>query len=102
MRSRFFLAGWGLLLWLPAAMAAGSDGNQPARHGSQPSRHAVVDAQRRVAAHATEVKRLQDDVARQEQASKQANDRLQQQDQAIAELQKQLREARSQPAAGHR
>ncbi|MFC5437731.1 hypothetical protein ACFPME_14305 [Rhodanobacter umsongensis] len=45
-----------------------------------------------VARHRAEVRRLERDLARQESDSKQASRRLQQQDQAIAELQKQLHE----------
>ena len=58
----------------------------------------------RVAQHQAEVQRLQQDVSRQESASQQAADRLQQQDQAIAELRRQLKAAQDSakaPSAGH-
>ncbi len=48
-----------------------------------------------------EVKRLQQSVARQESDSQRASQRLQQQDQAIAELRRQLQELQARPAAGH-
>jgi hypothetical protein len=44
------------------------------------------------------VKRLEQDVARRESDSKRASERLQQQDQAIAELQKQLQALRAKSA----
>ena len=50
----------------------------------------LPQARQRLAQHQAEVKRLEQDVARQESDSQQARERLQQQDQAIADLQKQL------------
>jgi septal ring factor EnvC (AmiA/AmiB activator) len=49
-----------------------------------------------------EVKRLEQDLSRQESDSRQASERLQQQDQAIAELQKQLHELQARPASDSR
>lgn len=46
-----------------------------------------------------EVKRLERDVTRQQSDSEQAGRRLQQQDQAIAELRKQLQKVQAQPSA---
>jgi uncharacterized membrane protein (DUF106 family) len=46
-----------------------------------------------------EVKRLEQDIARQESDSKRASERLQEQDQAIAELQKELHKVQAKPAA---
>ena len=54
----------------------------------------------RVVRSQAEVKRLERDLARQESDSKQASKRLQQQDQAIAELQKQLHELQAGSSAG--
>jgi chromosome segregation ATPase len=48
------------------------------------------------------VKRLEQDLDRQESDSKRASERLQQQDQAIAELQKQLHELQARPASDSR
>jgi TolA-binding protein len=48
-----------------------------------------------VARHQAEVQRLQQDVGRQESASQQAAERLQQQDRTIAELRKQLKAAQA-------
>jgi len=46
-----------------------------------------------------EVKRLEQDLDRQESDSRRASERLQQQDQAIAELQKQLRQLQLRPVS---
>jgi septal ring factor EnvC (AmiA/AmiB activator) len=54
----------------------------------------------RVTRSRAEVKRLERDLARQESDSKRAGKRLQQQDQTIAELQKQLHELQAAPPAG--
>lgn len=48
-----------------------------------------------------EVRRLQQDVARQESDSQRASRRLQQQDQTISELRRQLRELQARPVADH-
>lgn len=48
-----------------------------------------------------EVHRLQQDVVRQESDSQRASRRLQQQDQAITGLRRQLRELQARPAADH-
>jgi septal ring factor EnvC (AmiA/AmiB activator) len=48
-----------------------------------------------------EVKRLQQDVARQESDSQRASRRLQQQDQTITEFRRQLQELQARPAADH-
>jgi septal ring factor EnvC (AmiA/AmiB activator) len=58
----------------------------------------------RIAQHQAEVDHLQKDVGQQESASQQAAQRLQQQDQTIAELRQQLKAAQQAPkapAAGH-
>jgi septal ring factor EnvC (AmiA/AmiB activator) len=53
-----------------------------------------------VARSQAEVKRLEQDLDRQESDSKRASERLQQQDRTIAELRKQLQKLRANPAAG--
>jgi chromosome segregation ATPase len=53
-----------------------------------------------VARSQAEIQRLERDLASQESHSKQASKRLQQQDQAIAELQKQLHELQARSPAG--
>ena len=49
----------------------------------------------------TEVKRLKREVARQESDSNRASQRLQEQDEQIAELRRKLSQLQSEPAAGH-
>ncbi|GLQ94118.1 hypothetical protein [Dyella acidisoli] len=64
--------------------------------GSSPetSRDAA-QVNQQVARHQAEVQRLQQDVSEQESAGQQAAEKLQQQDQSIAELRKQLEAARA-------
>ncbi|HEY0198511.1 MAG TPA: hypothetical protein VGC19_08235 [Rhodanobacter sp.] len=76
------------------------DEAKPKPHGRHHVRTSAAEVHRRAAKHEAEVRQLQQDVARQESASKQASDRLQQQDRTIAELQKQLQEVHARPAAG--
>jgi peptidoglycan hydrolase CwlO-like protein len=63
---------------------------------------APAAAQRQLVSRQAEVKRLEQDLDRQESDSKRASERLQQQDQAIAELQKQLHELQATPASDSR
>ena len=69
---------------------------------SSPGVPAVVKspaaAQQQLVSRQAEVKRLKQDLDRQESDSKRASERLQQQDHAIAELQKQLHELQAGPA----
>lgn len=55
--------------------------------------------QQQLASHQAEVKRLEQDLGRQESDSKRASERLQQQDRAIVELQRQLHELQAEPAS---
>jgi septal ring factor EnvC (AmiA/AmiB activator) len=59
-------------------------------------------AQQQLVSRQAEVKRLKQDVNRQESDSKRASERLQQQDQAIAELQMQLHELQARSASDSR
>jgi peptidoglycan hydrolase CwlO-like protein len=63
---------------------------------------APAAAQQQLVSRQAEVKRLEQDLDRQESDSKRASERLQQQDQAIAELQKQLHELQATPASDSR
>jgi len=63
---------------------------------------APAAAQQQLVSRQAEVKRLEQDLSRQESDSRQASERLQQQDQAIAELQKQLHELQARPASDSR
>jgi len=59
-------------------------------------------ARQQLISREAEVKRLKQDLDRQESDSKRASERLQQQDHAIAELQKQLHELQARPASDSR
>jgi peptidoglycan hydrolase CwlO-like protein len=81
------------LIGLMAVPAARADGGQlPPQAAAKPvaAQASLTQAQRHLVQHQAEVKRLDPAVASQESDSKRASERLQQQDQAIAELQKQL------------
>lgn len=77
---------------------AGADQAGPHRAG--PAASSLPTVHQRVVRSQAEVKRLERDLARQESDRKQASKRLQQQDQAIAELQEQLHELQAGPSAG--
>lgn len=62
----------------------------------------VARANQRLEQHRAKVEQLKQDVARQESDSRQAAERLQQQDQEIDELQKQLRTLHAEAATGSR
>jgi chromosome segregation ATPase len=73
------------------------------RAKSQPAGSATAASQSGadwLARSQAEVKRLERDLDRQESDSKRAGERLQQQDQAIAELRKQLQKLQANPDAG--
>jgi septal ring factor EnvC (AmiA/AmiB activator) len=98
MRCLKILGVMGFMLSAAAWAAAERPAQAPA--GSTPAPPAVqAQARQRLAQRQAEVKRLEQDVARQESDSKQASERLQQQDQAIADLQKQLDALRAKPPA---
>ncbi len=80
------------------AVWAGSQGKPPpaARAPAKP----LPTAQQQLASRQAEVKRLEQDLGQQESDSKRAAERLRQQDQAIAELQRQLHELQAGSAAG--
>ena len=86
-----------LLIW--ASAWAG-----PQTSGASVSAKSVKGVDQRVAQHQADVERLQKDVGQQESASREAAERLQQQDRAIAQLRQQLKaaeEASKTPASGH-
>jgi len=70
--------------------------------GQAKSPSAAPAAAQQLVSRQAEVKRLEQDLDRQESDSKRASERLQQQDQAIAELQKQLHELQATPASDSR
>jgi Tfp pilus assembly protein PilN len=95
MRCMQFVGAVGLALVSTAWAGSGQPGPTPAEQTAT----SLPQARQRLARNQAEVKRLEQDVAKRESDSKRASERLQQQDQAIAELQKQLQELRARPAA---
>ena len=95
MRCMSFVGVVGLALASTAWAGSGQSG--PPQAGQMTT--SLPPVGQRLVRNQAEVKRLEQDVARQESDSKRASERLQQQDQAIAELQKQLQELRATPAA---
>ena len=83
---------------VPAAWAAAGNPLPYPASGPAPAQ-ASAQARQRLAQHQAEVRRLEQDVARQESDSKRASERLQQQDQAIADLQRQLDALHAKPPA---
>ena len=82
-------------------LCADAFASQP--HPQQPTRAAALSlhkVERRVQRDRSEVHRLQQDVAAQEAHSERATQRLQQQDQAISRLRKELEALQARQAAG--
>lgn len=91
-----FLAGSALLLAVPALAGDMAPAARLAAPAAKPmvepaARH-LPQVRRRLRQDQIAVARLQRDVARQESASRQAGERLRRQDQAIADLQRQLQQ----------
>ena len=87
---------------LAISSVAWAGNGRPVPHGGTPpatTSSLIQQVERGVAVNKQEIKRLQDDMVRQESSSQQAAERLRQQDQTIAELQRQLRELGGAPAA---
>jgi uncharacterized protein YlxW (UPF0749 family) len=78
------------------AAAAMAGDNPPAQAGKQKAR-----LDRELDQQSAQVQKLQQDVAQQEAKSRAAAQRGQQQDQAIADLQRQLKEAQATKGQGH-
>lgn len=91
---------------LAVSSVAWAGNDRPVQLGGTPPATAsslVQQVDRGVAINKREIKQLKDDMAQQESSSQQAAERLRQQDQTIAELQRQLRELGGAPAtAGSR
>lgn len=85
------------LVWVSAAVA--NDG-QAALHPASATSASASGADRELVHRQAEVKQLERDLGRQESNSKRAGERLQRQDQAIAELRKQLQELQASQATG--
>jgi septal ring factor EnvC (AmiA/AmiB activator) len=88
----------GVIGFLLVSTARAGPLQSSSQRAAAPSSSSTVH--QRIARSQAEVKRLERDLARQESDSKRAGKRLQQQDQAIAELQKQLHELQAAPPAG--
>jgi septal ring factor EnvC (AmiA/AmiB activator) len=76
----------------------------PQASGTSSTSKSVANLDQRVAKNQADVERLQQNVGQQESASREAAERLQQQDRTIAQLRQQLKaapEASKAPAAGH-
>lgn len=84
---------------MPVAWAGGHAKSSPAVPAPVKSPSAT---ERQLLSRQVEVKRLKQDLSRQESDNRRASERLQQQDQAIAELQKQLHELQTGPASDSR
>ena len=95
MRRLQFVSVIGLVLVSTAWAGTNQIGPLPAGQAAT----SLPQVRQRLTRNQAEVKRLEQDVARQESDSKQASERLQQQDQAIADLQKQLDALRAKPPA---
>lgn len=85
------------LVWASAAVAGDGKGMSSPASATSAS---MPRASRELVHRKAEVSRLEQDLSKQESDSKRASERLQQQDQAIAELRKQLRELQARPATG--
>ena len=93
------IAGVILLAISSAAYAASSTVQKQASAKTE----ALLQAkQQQLAQHQAQVIDLQQEVVKQEAASRQAADRLKQQDEAIAKMQQELQALHPAPAAGHR
>ena len=88
------------LIVASASWAHRPPGPEPG-HSAAPVAAVLPQATQRLRQQQAEVRRLQQDVASRESASRQADERLRRQDQVIAELQKQLRAAAAHSPGGH-
>ena len=96
----------GLMGLMVVATARAADGKLPSQPAGKPASATVSvphsqqnQTEQQLARHQAEVQQLEQAVALQESDSKQASQRLQQQDQAIAELRKQLDALHPKPPA---
>jgi len=94
-------AGLVMLMASSAVMAGGYTAAHKARSASATQASLALTRQK-LEQQQAQVKQLQDNVAKQESDSKQASQRMQQQDQAIAQMQQELQALHAKPAAGQR
>jgi uncharacterized protein HemX len=93
----------GALCLMASSLAWASNGEPtpPSTSSTKAAQPSPSEIKQRLAQHQVEVNRLEQDVAKQESDSKRANERLQQQDQTITELQQQLQALRAKQASNH-
>jgi septal ring factor EnvC (AmiA/AmiB activator) len=89
-----------VLLGFAVTSAAWASPGQTGQKQAGRASSSLPAVHQRVVRSKAEVRRLEQDLARQESHSKQASKRLQEQDEAIAELQKQLQELQARPSPG--
>jgi peptidoglycan hydrolase CwlO-like protein len=98
---RVFLLGAALLMTSAVTLAAGHAKTHQTK-SPQATPASLAQAKAKLEQQQSQVRQLQDTVAKQESDSKQAGDRMKQQDQAIAQMQQQLRALNDKQATGHR
>jgi peptidoglycan hydrolase CwlO-like protein len=92
----------GLMCFMVSSLAWASSGEPTAQQqagSSKATQPSLSEVRQRLAQHQAKINQLQQDVSRQESESKQASERMQQQDRTITELQQQLHALRAKPAS---
>jgi peptidoglycan hydrolase CwlO-like protein len=92
----------GVMCFMVSSLAwagSGEPTSQPAGGSPKAAQPSLPEVRQRLAQHQAQISQLQQDVSRQESDSKQASERLQQQDRTITELQQQLQALRAKPAS---
>ena len=87
---------------LLASFSVGAAGAPSAKQADAKTAALLLERQHQLAQHQAQVSALQQEVVKEEAATRQASDRLKQQDQAIEKMQQELQALRPVPAAGHR
>jgi septal ring factor EnvC (AmiA/AmiB activator) len=91
----------GLMCFMVSSLAWASSGEPTPQQAvsSKATQPSLSEVRQRLAQHQAKINQLKQDVSRQESESKQASERLQQQDLTITELQQQLQALRAKPAS---
>jgi peptidoglycan hydrolase CwlO-like protein len=92
---------FGMVCFMSSSLAWAGSGEPTAQPAGSPKTEqpSLTEVRQRVAQHQAQINQLQQDVSRQESDSKQASERLQQQDRTITELQQQLQALHAKPAS---
>jgi len=92
----------GVMCFMASSVAWASSGEPTAQPAGQPKPAPVSlsEVRQRLERHQAQISQLEQDVTKQEADSKQASQRLEQQDRTITELQKQLQTLRAKRASG--